>query len=249
MDSDNTRRSEMLKRVGDFGAGYGDVFPASSLGGKMFARVTEAVAMLDQHAVARLSTAAAVRDGLRVKTEAYETLRDALRAISRTARALAIDLPGLDGKLRVPHTNGGQPLLSAARAFTQDVRDCAPAFVAHGLPPTFRKDLDAAIRALETAIRENAAARDASVAARKAFANTMKDALTAIRRLDAIVVNRLRGDRAGMAVWNLARRVQRRTRSSIRAAQPADRAMLPTSALAPPQPATAAPVAMGSTPV
>jgi hypothetical protein len=248
MNSDNTRRYEMLKRVCDFGTGHADVFPASSLGGKMFARVTEGVAMLNAHAVTRLSTAAAVHNGLRVKTEAHATLRDSLRAISRTARALAIDLPGFDEKFRVPHTNGGQALLSAARAFAQDVRDNGAAFAAHGLPPTFRKDLDSAIRALEAAIRDDAAARDAAVSARKALDAAMKDALTAIRRLDAIVVNRLRGDRLAIAAWKRARRVSRPSRARNGRAEPRS-AVAGPSATSPPQQPTTTPDAAGSIPV
>jgi hypothetical protein len=87
MNSDNTRRYDMLKRVCDFGAGHADVFPASSLGGKMFARVAAAVAALDEHAAARVSTDGTVRDGARAKSAAREALRDALRAVGRHKRS------------------------------------------------------------------------------------------------------------------------------------------------------------------
>jgi hypothetical protein len=241
MNSNNTRRYDMLKRVIDFGGTHADVFPASTLGGKMFARVTAAVAALDEHSAARVSTEGVVRDGTRAKSEARETLRNALRAISGTAQALALDTPGLGVKFRMPHANAEQALLSAARAFAQDVRAYAAAFVAHGLPPTFRKDLDTAIRGFETAIREDAAGRNTHVAARGAFDAALEDALTAIRRLDAIVVNRLRGDRTAITAWERARRVDRPPRVRNAAAEPAAASSGQSPTTAAPQPSAATP--------
>jgi len=161
-------------------------------------------------------------------------LRDALRAISRTAQAIALDAPGLGDKFRMPRTNGEQALLSTGRAFAQDARACAAAFVAHGLPLTFRKDLDAAIRGFETAIRDHAAGRETEVAARAAFDAAMEAALTAVWRLDAIVANRLCDDRTALAAWERARHVDRplRTRNGAREeVSPAS-----ASSASPPQP-------------
>jgi hypothetical protein len=203
----------MLTRVCDYGVSHADGFPASSLGGRMFARVMAAVAALDGHAVAQLSGAGDVRIAAGAKAAAHATLRDSLRAISRTARAVALDTPGLGEQFRVPHTRGEQALLSAGREFARNVRGCAAAFVAHGLPPAFRRDLDAAIDGFETAIREDAARRTTQIAVRAAYDGAMEDALTAIRRLDAIVANRLRGDRAALAAWERARRVDRPPRA------------------------------------
>jgi hypothetical protein len=247
MNSYNTRRYDMLKRVCDFGAGHTDVFPVSSLGGKMFARVVAAVAALDEHAAARVSTDGTVRDGARAKSAARETLRDALRAVSSTAQALAIDTPGLAEKFRLRNARTDQAIVNAARAFAQDASAYNAAFVAHGLPSTFRKDLDTAIHGLETAIRDDEAGRNAQVAARDAFDAAMEEALTAIRRLDAIVDNRLRGDRAAIAAWERARRVDRPSRARSGAAEPGSPAPVP-SATPPPQPLTATrPVAAAST--
>jgi hypothetical protein len=240
MNGDNTRRYDMLKRVRDFGARHGDLFPASSLGGTMFARVAAAVAALDEHAATRVSSDGTVRDGTRGKSEARETLREALRAISSTAQALAIDTPGLGEKFRLRNARTDQAILNAARAFARDAGAYEAAFVAHGLAPTFRKDLDAASRGFETAIREDADGRNAQVAARDAFEAAMEDALTAIRRLDAIVVNRLRGDRSAIGAWERARYVDRPARPRNGAGEAAAEAPV-TPATAPVQPTAAAP--------
>jgi hypothetical protein len=227
MNSIDTRRYDMLTRVCAYGASHADAFPACSLGGKMFARVMAAVAALNGHAVAQLLGAGAVHDGARVKAAAHATLRDALRAISRTARALALDTPGLGEKFRVPHTRGEQALLSAGREFAQNVRGCTAAFVAHGLPPAVRKDLDAAIHGFETAIREDAASRATQRAARAAFDGAMEHALTAIRRLDAIVANQWRADRTALAAWERARHIARPPRARNGEAEPASPSYVP----------------------
>ncbi len=51
------------------------------------------------------------------------------------------------------------------------------------------------------AAREQDAGEETSAAARAAFETAMDEALAAVQRLDAIVVNRLRHDRATLAVW------------------------------------------------
>ena len=50
-----TRRLEMLVRVRDFGAAHRDLFPASTLGGKMFVTVGSAVTALSEQAASQLS--------------------------------------------------------------------------------------------------------------------------------------------------------------------------------------------------
>jgi len=245
MNSYNTRRYEMLKRVGDFGAGHADVFPPASSGAKAFAAVSAAVAALDRHNAARFSQGAAVREGSRAKVAARAALRDALRAISATAQAVALDTPGLDDKFRLPGTTGEQALLSAGRAFAQDVRACATAFISHGLPPTFRKDLDAAIRAFETAIRDDAAGRNTFAACRTACNTAMQGAMTAVWRLDAIVANRLRGDRDALAVWERARHIDRVPRTRSSAVEPALAAAAASApAATPPAPSVTPPDAV-----
>ncbi|MBI3399836.1 MAG: sigma 54-interacting transcriptional regulator [Acidobacteria bacterium] len=163
-------------------------------------------------AATQVSGRSAAREASSSKAAARAALRGALRAISRTARALALDTPGLDNKFRLPFTYGSQALLNAGRAFAQDARPLAAEFVAHSLPPTFLKDLDTDIQRFEAAIREHAAGIGAHVAARAAIDAAIEGGLTAIQRLDAIVLNRLRDDPAMLAVWERARHVERQPR-------------------------------------
>jgi hypothetical protein len=68
------------------------------------------------------------------------------------------------------------------------------------------RQLQAGIDGFERAMRERASGRDQRVGARARFDASMKTALDALRRLNAIVPNRL-DDPAAVALWNRARRI------------------------------------------
>ena len=228
MNSLNTRRLEMLVRVRDFGAAHRDLFPASTLGGKMFAAVGSAVAALSQQAASQMSGRGTARGGSSSKAVARAALREHLQAISRTARALALDNPGLDDKFRVPQTSGHQALLSAARAFADDAAPLSKAFIAHDMPTTFLTQLNADLQEFEQAIRKHAVGKDTHIAARAGIETAMEAGLTAVQRLDAIVANRLRDDPTTVAVWDSVRHVGRASRTKNGAPTP-----LPVPALEP----------------
>jgi hypothetical protein len=210
MNSLDTRRYEMLVRVREFGAAHVDLFPPSSLGGHAFAAVAAAVADLSDHAASQFSGRGWAREGTTSKAVAREGLRDQLDSIVRTARAIALDTPGLDDKFRPPRSSSDQLLLSAARAFARDATPLAARFAEHDMPETFLADLEESIKEFELAIRDHDAGRDIHVAAGAGIETAMDIGLTAVRRLDAIVPNRLRDDAAKTAVWERARRVEYR---------------------------------------
>ena len=76
------------------------------------------------------------------------------------------------------------------------------------MPGNFIEDLERAIRDFELAIRETHASKGTAIAASASIDEAMEAGLNAIRRLDAIVPNRLRNDGAISAMWDLARRVE-----------------------------------------
>jgi hypothetical protein len=208
MNGLDTRRYEMLTRVRDFGAAHSDLFPKASRGAQAFAAVAAAVAELTRHAAEHVSGRGSAREGTSSKAVTRDALHDDLDAISRTARALALDIPGLDEKFRLPRGNGDQTLLTAARAFRRDATPLAKEFIEHDLPKDFLADLDASIKDFENAIHEHEAGKDTHVAARAALDTAMQAGLDAVRRLDAIVRNRLRNDAPIVAIWERARHVE-----------------------------------------
>jgi len=223
MNDLDTRRYEMLARVRDFGAAHADSFPTESLGGKMFAAIASAVKELDAHASLQASGKNAVREGSSSKAAARAALREELDAISRTARALAIDTPGLDDKFRMPRGQSDQALLHAARAFARDAVPLSQVFITHEMPAGFIDNLNEDIKDLEQAISSQATGIQSQVAATAALEAAMEKGLTALERLDAIIVNKLGDDTPAMAAWESARHVERAV-SSKAAAAPASAA-------------------------
>ena len=208
------RRYQMLVRVSRFGAEHARSFPSETLAARSFSTVAEVTAALEQHAVTQVSVRS--REHPRVKAAARKRLRDSLRVVSRTARALAIDTPDLLGKFRVPKTNGDHALLTAARCIAGAAGELAPEFVAHGLPATFLTDVDAQVKALEHAAGEYDTMKQAGAAATAGVDAMLARGQTAVRRLDAIVANIFKDNQPALAAWQRARRVGRNGRSLTR---------------------------------
>jgi hypothetical protein len=225
-------RYDMLARVSAFGAAHRDLFPASALGGRMFAALAAAVRQLNGRVTSEASGSSAVREGARSKAAARTAVREALDTIARTARALALDTPGIDGKFRAPGNGSDHDLATMARMYLADAAPLAGSFTSHGLPSTFLTDLRARLEAFERAAQDHFAARETRVIARAGIDSAMKAALDALQRLDAVVPNRLRNEPELRAAWTSARRVTR-TRTSGDQSAPT---LPPPTVPPPPQP-------------
>jgi molecular chaperone GrpE (heat shock protein) len=209
MKSIETRRYEMLVRVRNFGQTFGHLFPQSSLAGQMFATVADAVKQLEQHNVARMSTAPA---GKNTRATARTTLRNRLEAIARTAREITESTPGLQDKFALPEGKNDQELLTAGRLFVRDVEPFKAQFIALALPPTFVTDLTQVVDNFERALRDRDAGKSENTAAKASIEAALASGLAAVRKLDVIVANTLQDDSVTTAVWERERRVRYRNR-------------------------------------
>ena len=217
MDRIQIRQYEMLGRTRDFGTTYAHLFSESSLALQMFLAVAVAVQQLSAYTVAKLSSV----QGTTTKAMARAALTDRLTAIGQTGRAIAEHTPGLEEKFVFLITHqSAQALLMTARVFAQDAAPLADRFIAHDMPKTFLADLAQSIADFEQAIHERVAGRDERIAAREHIAAALASGLSAVRALDAIVVNRLHDDPATMAVWKRDRRVQYPGRQKSAVAEP-----------------------------
>jgi hypothetical protein len=207
MNLKGRRRYAMLARVNAFGVKRARAFPPATLGGEMFAEVRRIVADVAEHSAGHASSDGNVRQRTGGKVAARKALRESLQAMYRTALALSIDTPGIDRNYKLPRSNGDLALITAARTCVQHAQEVAARFVAHGLPSTFLDDVMADIERLELAIHASATAKNARVAARVRLHVDLHAALIAVRRLDAIVPNVLRGNPAALAAWRDARRI------------------------------------------
>jgi hypothetical protein len=208
MNKLNAHRYDMLSRVQTFGIKHRDLFPASGFGGRMFTALGNALQQMRTYMNSEASGKSASRQNVVSKADARKALRDALDGIARTAGALSLDVPGIEGKFRMPNSTDHE-MVTAAQVFLSDAAPFVATFVSHGLPARFLADLKTKIEAFENASREHTAAWEAGVTARVGIATALELAGAAIQRLDVIVPNSLRNNPTIRAAWNEARRIMR----------------------------------------
>lgn len=217
MNNQFIRRFEMLTRVRDFVAARAETFPQTSLGGQQLTALNRVVEDLSREAATQASGVSSVQQATVSRAGAREALRDSMQAISRTARAMALDNPGLENKFRMPRSGSDRALLSTARAFAADALLLKDEFIRHELPPTFIEDLRADIADMERAIGSQNSGRGTHVIATVSIDEGLERGMSAVRKLDAIVRNKFHNDPATLAAWESARHVERYTPTPRRA--------------------------------
>ncbi len=175
---------------------------------------------LEQHATTQTSSAGAARQGSTSRAVAHAALREDLLAITRTARALALDVPGLDDKFRLPRSGSDTALLNSARAFAADAAPLTAEFIRHELPADFLDDLNADIADFEQAVNSQNTGMDARVAATAAIDGALERGLKAVQRLDVIVRNKFHNDLSTLAAWTSASHVERAPKRKQTVASP-----------------------------
>jgi len=208
----------MFARVQDFVSSHANDFAPTSLGKELSNTLATIVTELDGHASSEASGFGSERQGTSTRSLARAALREDLEAISRTARAMAGDVPGIDEKFRVPPPGNDQRLLSAARAFATDAAPFSAQFIAHELPADFLADLNADIAALEAAISAQSSGAGNHVAASAAIDDAIDRGVEIVRRLDAIVKNKYANSSSILAEWTSASHTERAPRGSAAAA-------------------------------
>lgn len=206
------RKYEMFLRVREFGALRASEFPESSLGRELLNRLDAVVTELDEHASAQTSRQGGAQGGTAGKAAARDELRRDLEAISRTARVLALAVPGLENKFRAPRSVSDQALLATARAFAADALPLKAEFTRRGLPEDFLEDLADDIEAFEQSITGTIRQREARVSATAAIDESIERGANAVSELDVIVRNKFADDTATLAAWLSASHTQRAPR-------------------------------------
>ena len=209
MKSLDVKKYNMLIRVRDFGAARADLFPPGSLGARTFVEIGAIVDRLNASVTSESSGRRAACQGVVSKAVARAGLRQALEAISRTARGIALDTPDILTKFQMPDGESDHDLATAGRQVAEDAGPLARDFVAHGLPESFVADLRAALATFERAISGRALGRETHVGARADITAALDLAFETLQRLDAIVENRVGGDPYALAAWRVARNVGR----------------------------------------
>jgi hypothetical protein len=221
MKDSEKRRHEMLTRVRDFGEVRAASFPDGTRGNELFADLNQVVTELDTHARDQSSGRSAGAQGTTSRAMAREALYEDLLAISRTARAMAFDTPGLEERFRLPRGNrNDQALLSTARAFLADADPLKADFIRNELPSDFLQDLAGDIAAFEQSIADQNRSAGARVAATTAVDSAIERGVTVVRQLDAIIRNKFRDDPSTLAAWTSASHTERAPKTTQPAQAP-----------------------------
>ncbi|HYY55896.1 MAG TPA: hypothetical protein VE842_01125 [Pyrinomonadaceae bacterium] len=215
MNDAETRRYETFINVREFGLARPSQFPAASLAAELLTRLRTVIDDIERNDSAFSSGRRTAQQGSRTKSVARDELRNALEAISRTARSMALTTPGLEDKFRVPRRRlKDQELLSIARSFAADAAPLEAEFVRRGMPERFLDFLGEDIEDFERAINQTILARETHVAANAAIDDLIEDGMNIVRELDAIMRNTFADDPATLAAWTSASHIERAPRSS-----------------------------------
>ena len=228
MKDTERRRLEMFIRVREFGAAHAAQFPPTSFAGEQLIVVDSVINTLETHTSVQSSGRSTVRQSATSKAVARDELMRDLEAISRTARAMGMTIPGLADKFRIPHHQSNQTVLTVARAALSDALPFKTEFIRRGMPANFMEDLQSDIDELEETIARKAQGAGSQVAATAAIDTEIERGMNAVRELDPVMRNTFSSDPATLAEWQSASHVER----------PPRRTPVPTTTPTPPASST-----------
>ena len=197
-------KHEMFVRVRDFGAAHAVLFPESSKGGQAFARVSSAVAEIDEHMKNHVLGRAGAR---RVKAATRGVVYEYMKTIAMAARRVTEREPGAS-PFRMPRHRSLSAELATARAFIEEAATRQAAFEQFGLPPTFISDFRTLVHELQQAADARISSKTVRRKALAGIKTVLAQGLDAARDLDVIVAIAARQDPTTFAAWRSARRIE-----------------------------------------
>ncbi|MBC8126562.1 MAG: hypothetical protein H8M99_05380 [Gloeobacteraceae cyanobacterium ES-bin-144] len=209
MTSNQTRRLTALGQTVTFSNLYPADFPEGTKAADLMTQIRAAEADAKAGAAGQQSNHGTMLSGTQTKSELFDDLYDELRAISRTAKAIASEVPGLDGKFRLPRSSAYSQILATARAFLADATPLEAKFVEYEMPPTFLADLANDITGFEIAEDDQGAGLTNRVGATRSVAEAIMAGSAALRNLDPLMRNKYRDNPVKLVEWLSASHVER----------------------------------------
>jgi hypothetical protein len=218
MNDRDTRRYEMFNRVCAFGQDHAADFAPNSKAAAHFTALGTTIHSLDQ------ARAAQRIDG---STATKAVLLDALRLdisnVTRTARAIALDMPGFAANYRPPETNAQADIFAAADGILERLQpgagDSAAAtaeksalvarFVDYELPADFVARLAADRAAVVAAQTNQDSSQGVNVISTAAISAQVETGLKLVANLDAIMHNKYVRDPVTLRAWDSASHTER----------------------------------------
>jgi hypothetical protein len=210
MNSTQRRRRNRLAGAAAFATAGAADFPETSKGGQAASEILDILAEIDTHATSRESSISALQRDTVVKKDLREAIRAHLRAISDTARTIALDHPDIKGSFQFTGANvGDRTLLATARAFAAAAQPLKARFVEYDMSADFHDKFSADINNFEQHLNRQTADKGERVAANASLDDALNRGEAALERFDTAVRNKYRNDPAKVAAWESARHLER----------------------------------------
>jgi hypothetical protein len=209
MNNQERFRYQMFIRLRQFGTENAADFPAGGVGATQFAEISTVIGLIEGLAANQSAGFGSARFAFASKDTARENLRETMSEISRTARAMVYQFPGIDAKFRLPRNKTDTNLLAAARAFESESEVYKEDFIAYGLAADFREELRNEADALEASLRMAGAALNGQVAATAEIGAVIRRGMIAQRILKGVVKNKYRADVGKLAAWLSASHIEK----------------------------------------
>ena len=210
MDNTMKRQTERFARSEAFVSANVADFPATSKGGKAAAEIRTALAEIESLEAARVTNTNLLQQAMAGKKDMRESIRAQLRAISNTAKTIALDHPEVKGGFQFKGNNMSDgALLATARAFLSATEPTKALFIEYDMPADFRDTLSANITSFEQHSDKQTAGKGERVAASTSVEDSFRRAKLAFNRLDTAISNKYRNDPAKLAAWENIRRLER----------------------------------------
>ena len=206
-------QDESFVRILAFANDHSADFAATSPGGSAIAELTRVTATLRPMTVGQPGISAS--PGTAAKEELVEALREDLKDIARTARAIEAGTssqPGFATDYSLPGDSSQRSLIAHARSVLALVRGNAALiarFTAYELPADFVTDLEADLTAFDAATDTQADDRITSVEDTATARKLLREGRAAVVQLNASVRNKYRRQPELLAAWRTASRVDR----------------------------------------
>ncbi len=204
MTKEQRFKYQMFVRVRDFGVAHAALFPESSKGGQAFARVSAAVAEIDEHMKDHVLGRAEAR---KVKAATRGAVFEYLKTIAKAARRVTLPEPGVS-PFRLPKRRNLSAELATARAFIEEAASRQAEFEQFGLPPTFISDLRRWWNELQKAADVRISSKTVRRKAMAGIKTALAQGLESARDLDVIVAIATGQDPTTFAAWTSARRIE-----------------------------------------
>jgi hypothetical protein len=211
MKDTQTHVFDMSQRLRVFAVTHPNDFSAGSRQAELVNSLNPTITQAEEYAGKQVAANLDKQESVEEKRAAIKSLLLQLKAINLTARSINQRFPGLAAQFKMPR-DSEQSILNCARAFIEAATPIAAEFTTRGFPATFLADLQSTIAAVEAANTHKANALAAQTAATAGLDAAIKQLVTIVRELSAIMRNLYRQDPGNLAAWNSASHVQRSPR-------------------------------------